>query len=98
MPTIEGAELIIPKESLEIKDTIIVLVRNELVMLNFGRSSGWYVGDILNNIEIPQFSSFTKVDKEIHGQDLFDCYHGFVTGGRMIYGFGTTSALGVKFV
>jgi len=50
------------EESFQVRDTLIVFVDNELVIFNFSKTTGWYVGDTQSSIKIPQFSSFAKVD------------------------------------
>lgn len=55
------------QESLQVKDTLIVFVKDELVIFNFSKTTGWYVGDNRGSMEIPQFSSFAKVNQEFHG-------------------------------
>jgi hypothetical protein len=68
---------------LEIKDSLIVFVQDELVLFRFDQSSGWRVGDTTNNFQIPKFSSFTKITDDMFKTDLVD---GFITGGVQ-YGF-----------
>ncbi len=68
---------------LEIKDSLIVFVQDELVLFRFDQSSGWRVGDTTNNFQIPKFSSFTKITDDMFTTDLVD---GFITGGVQ-YGF-----------
>ena len=57
---------LLPEKPLEVKNSLIVFVENELVIYDFNRANGWFVGDSINNIKILKYSSFAKVDPEIH--------------------------------
>lgn len=80
-------------EKLEIKDTLIVFVQDELLMFRFDKTSGWSVGDTLDNFHVPRFSSFTRITNDMFDTALVD---GFLTGGTH-FGFGQSSAFGIKF-
>lgn len=79
---IEKVESETKEEKLEIKDTLIVFVKDELVFFRFNKMTGWNVGD--SNFEFPRFSSFARIPDEMDHLNIVD---GFVTGGSMM-GFG----------
>jgi len=93
LPSLKKEEsLTKPDDKLEIKDTLIVFVKDELVMFRFNRMTGWNVGD--SNFEFPRFSSFVRIPDRMSSLNKVD---GFVTGGSLI-GFGQRVAFGIKFV
>lgn len=60
-------------------------------MINCFRSkSGWYVGDVLNSMRVPEFCSIAKVDATEHRNDLLD---GIISGG-MQYGAVLSNVMG----
>jgi hypothetical protein len=63
-------------DKVEIKDTLIVFVKDELVFFRFNKNTGWNVGDA--SFEIPRFSSFVKRTDEMFRSSKVD---GFITGG-----------------
>jgi hypothetical protein len=63
---------------LTIKDTLIVFVNTEIIIYDFNKTTGWFVGDLRDNIQVPSFASFTRVDPIVHKTNAID---GFISGG-----------------
>lgn len=78
----------------DFSDTVFIFRDDEILINNFKNKSGWFVGDVLNSMRVPEFCSIAKVTAEEHKTTLFD---GFLTGGHM-YGHPQVSAYGFEFL
>lgn len=78
----------------DLSDTIFVFKDDEILINNFKKSTGWFVGDVLNSIRVPEFCSIAKVTPDEHKTSSFD---GMLTGGHM-YGYPQKQAFGFEFI
>lgn len=67
----------------DLSDTIFVFKDDEILINCLKKSSGWFVGDVLNSMRVPEFCSIAKVTPDEHKTTSFD---GMLTGGHM-YGY-----------
>ena len=78
----------------DLSDTIFVFKDDEILINDLKKSSGWFVGDVLNSMRVPDFCSIAKVTPDEHKTTSFD---GMLTGGHM-YGYPQSQAFGFEFV
>jgi hypothetical protein len=64
----------------EIEDTVFVFRGDEILVNRLKRGSGWFVGDVQNGMNVPDFSSIARVDPMIHKTNAMD---GIISGGLM---------------
>lgn len=63
-----------------------------MLINNFKSGTGWFVGDVLNGMQVPDFCSIARVDPLIHKTNQMD---GIITGGLNQYG-GQKNVYGFK--
>lgn len=57
------------------------IFRDDEMLINYyKKSSGWFVGDILNQMRVPEHCSIARIDSSEHKTDSMD---GIISGGLM---------------
>lgn len=68
----------------DLRETLVVFRGDEMLINNFQKQSGWFVGDMQNGLNVQPYCSIVRVDPMLHGTNLLD---GIISGGYM-KGFG----------
>ena len=69
---------ILPRKDLA--DTIFVFRNDEMLINKFSSGTGWFVGDVQNGMQVPDYCSLVRVDPIIHKTNAMD---GIISGGLM---------------
>jgi len=61
-----------------ISDTLVIFKGTELLIQDFGKNSGWYVGEVNGGFSVPESVSIAMVYPEIHKTNSM---HAIMSGG-----------------
>jgi len=79
----------------ELEDTVFIFRGDEVLVNNLKNGSGWFVGDVQNGMNVPDFCSIARVDPMIHKTNAMD---GIISGGLMQGLGGQKNVYGFKMV
>lgn len=77
---VEEFESAVSKPKHNLSDTVFIFKDDEVLVNCMRNNKGWYVGDVLNNMRVPEHCHIAKVDAAVHNTEVID---GLISGGFM---------------